>query len=150
SPAALFRAKPNSFRTNKAMLQRLAPDGVGEPATWRALLARPDRGDVLLVSPYVIANTDLLPLARLQMRAGMRIEMADSDVPRLRRSGVVYRHAVDLGSAGELAATRARYLLLDLDAGGARLRESLRARFGEPLAADATGELYDLAPIAKA
>jgi hypothetical protein len=131
------------------MLQRLWPSGRGgaELATWRALIAQPERGDVLLVSPYVISNTDSLVLAQLQMRAGMRIEMADADVPRLRHSGVVYRHAVDLGNTSELASTRARYLLLDLQAGGSSLRESLRARFGEPLAVDENGELYDLAPV---
>lgn len=149
SPAALFRAKPSSFRTNKAMLQRLWPLDGAEPATWRALLARPDHGDVLLVSPYVSANTGGIALAQLQMRAGMWIEMADTDVPLQRQSGVVYRHAVDLGSASELASTRARYLLLDLEAGGARLRDALRARLGEPLAVDEKGELYDLAPVTR-
>jgi Dolichyl-phosphate-mannose-protein mannosyltransferase len=150
SPAALFRSKPSNFQSGKAMLQRLPPSSGAEPETWRTLLAVADRGDVLLVSPYVWKNPRWIALGELQRRVEMRIEMADARLSTWRARGVRYRNVVDLGSADEVTASGARYLLLDLEAGGDRLRDPIRARYGEPLAADAAGELYRLHPAPSA
>jgi hypothetical protein len=150
SRAPLFRLQRNNLRSNKVMLQQLKPLAGESPQTWEVLLARRDRGDVLLVSPYVSSNTGQSALIALQRRSGMRIEMADVDVAALRARGIHYRNVVDPDSADEVTASGARYLLLDLEAGGDRLRDPIRARYGEPLAADAAGELYRLRPAPSA
>jgi hypothetical protein len=146
---ALFRLQRNSLRL-KVMLHQLHPLAGESPRTWQVLLARRDRGDVLLVSPYLSSNTGQSALIALQRRSGMRLEMADANFAALRARGIHYRNVVDPDSADEVTASGARYLLLDLEAGGDRLRDPIRARDGEPLAADAAGELYRLHPAPSA
>jgi len=144
SRALLFRLQRNSLRSNKVMLHQLHPLAGESPLSWQVLLARRDRGDVLLVSPYLSSNTGQSALIALQRRSGMRLAMADVDVAALRARGIRYRNVVDPDSTDEVNASGARYLLLDLATGGARAREAMRALFGEPLAVDEASELYRL------
>jgi hypothetical protein len=150
SPAAIFRVRPSSLRSGKAMLHPERAFSRAAPALGRWLAAQPDRGDVLLVAPYVTSNESWIALAGLQARLGMRIEMAEPRIGAWRRRGVALRHVVDLDEDDQVRATGARYLLLAAGEDPPGLREQLRARLGGPVALGQDFEVYRLPPTSPA
>ena len=143
SPLLSFQRKISSFRSGKEFLLDAEAVAGRRSRVFRVLRADRERGEVVLVYPEPLGDTAWGDY----MRRGLRNvwTRAVSDRARwLRERGVTYRHVLDLASDEELAASGAKYLVVDLAASDDQTLQRMQRRFGQPVAQDDRDALFDL------